>query len=273
MNERNRTSGQEGDLTMKIGISGTTAERAEQAARYGFDFMEIPLGKVRDLDQKTLTEIAARAKAAGVPIESAHGFFTPDVVLYGDRSVEEAVLAYCTKNYEISKLLGVKICVIGSGKARSVPEGMEKAEAETRFAALLGKMADRAMDFGISLAVEPLRYKETDLVNTLTDGIRIKRMADRKNVGCLVDFFHFFCNGENLADLDQLEPGELIHTHLARPNDDRCAPKAEDAPTLAKWAAKLKEIGYDRRVALECGWKPEFEDVAAEAAEQMRVFR
>ena len=256
---------------MKLGVCGM-ADMIEGAAKNGFSFLEVSMTKSRELGRAGLVDLRKKAEDAGLTIDSAVQFFAPTVRLYGTLEEQQA-LEYARFNFEVAEILGCPFCVIGSGKARAIPEGMAKEEAEEKFAAVLGKLGDISADFGISLAVEPLRYRETDLVNTLSDGIRVKRMADRKNVGCMVDFFHFHENGEELSEMDALLPGELRHVHLARPNPDRCAPRMEDVPVIAGWADKLRAIGYDGTVSIEGKWDPDFDSRVEEAGRAMAVFK
>ena len=257
---------------MKLGICGSEGQFAA-AAKNGFAYMDVPLTAVRQLTGDALRALRDKALARGLSMDCFVCFFGPEVTLYGGTKVQEAALEYATRNFEAVRSLGGSICCIGSGGARSAPEGMDRGQAEEELVALLQKLADRAADYGVSLAVEPLRPEETNMINTIADGIRIKRAVDRKNLGCLVDFFHAYSNGEPLSELDRLRPGELIHVHLARPNPDRCAPREEDTDTLTAWRDKLREIGYDGRVTLECVWKPDFDTAAAEAARVMRIFQ
>ena len=64
----------------------------------------------------------------------------------------------------------------------------------------------------------------------------------------------------------------LMHAHIARPNEDRLSPKAEDAEAVAGWAELLKGIGYDGAISLECRYK-NFEDDIKEARKYMEFFR
>ena len=257
---------------MKLGVCGGEGQLA-QAAKNGFDYMDVPLNGARRLTDDALRAMRDKARALGLSIDCFVCFFESEVTLYGGESVRAAALDYATRNFEVVRLLGGSVCCIGSGGARSVPAGMEPARAEEDLVTLLRMLADRAADYGISLAVEPLRPAETNLINTIADGIRIKRAVDRKNLGCLVDFFHAWSNGEELSELDELRPGELIHVHLARPNQDRMAPGRGDAEALTAWRDKLREIGYDRRVTLECRWPSDFDSALAEAAGVMQMFR
>ncbi|MBQ7565695.1 MAG: sugar phosphate isomerase/epimerase [Oscillospiraceae bacterium] len=254
---------------MKFGVCGKQPQFAAAAAA-GLDYIELPLAKIRDLDEGQLAQMREELKALSLPAECCNQFFSGAIALYGD---EAAALREAAETLRLAASFGAKIAVVGSGKARAVPEGMEKAEATDRFLRLMDRIGDMAADAGIEIAIEPLNYGETNFINTVTDCMTFCRTLGNKNVGCLVDFFHFYRNGETLDELDALRPGELLHAHLARPDPDRGAPQPEDDEVLAAWAAKLREIGYDRRLSLECGWAKQFDALIGPAVARLRPFR
>ena len=108
------------------------------------------------------------------------------------------------------------------------------------------------------------------MINTFEQGLALCRAAGVGNLGCLVDLYHFYKNGEDLSVFDDLEPGDLRHVHLARPDEDRRAPTEADAETLKLWAEKLKASGYDGRVSLECIWGDDFGGEAKTAAKILK---
>lgn len=254
---------------MKFGVCGKQPQFAAAAAA-GLDYFELPLAKIRDLDEGQLAQMRSELKDLSLPAECCNQFFHGATDLYGD---EAAVLRDAAENLTLATSFGCEIAVVGSGKARAVPEGMEKAEAEDRFLRIMDRVGSMAADHGIKIAIEPLNYGETNLINTVTECMEFCRRLGNANVGCLVDFFHFYRNGEDLNDLNKLRPGELLHAHLARPNPDRGAPQPEDDETLKAWAAKLREIGYDRRLSLECGWAKQFDALIGPAVARLRPFR
>ncbi|MBR5739162.1 MAG: sugar phosphate isomerase/epimerase [Lachnospiraceae bacterium] len=253
---------------MKLGISNP-ASKIEASAKAGFDYLELPLNQL-DVSPEALAALKARLSNAGIVLESFNCFFPGTLSLYGET---DPILAYAERQLNGAAALGAKLCVVGSGAARKIPEGMEKAAAEERFLCLLGKIGDLARAREIRLAIEPLNYGETNFINTVAEGRELCRKLAHPSVGCLIDFYHFWKNGESLADLDNFRPGELFHVHLARPNNDRGYPKAEDRDALASWASKLKAIGYDDRLTLECRFSDGFEEHAAEALSELQVFR
>ena len=242
------------------------------AAANGFSYAELPAVSLRGMTDSELSELRRNAGDLGIALETFCVFFGSGPDLYaGDPECRE-ILEYAEENFRIARSLGGSLMVIGSGRARSVPEGMERVRAEELLTHVLTKLSLRAEDHGLTLALEPLRFEETNMVNTVTEAATFVRAVGRPNFGCLVDFYHLYCAGESIDDLSLLRPGELIHAHLARPNPDRLPPKEEDAGTLKIWADKLREIGYNGRLTLECRWDPDIRSLIGGTAAALEVF-
>ena len=254
---------------MILGVCATDFP-CEAAAKNGFSYLEMSLSKVRALGGTELDEIRKKAESAGLTIDGCNCFFEKSFSLYG--ATEREILSYAEQNYDVVRRLRGEYCVIGSGQSRSVPEGMDPHQAEERFLNLMSLLAGKAKEYGIFLTVEPLRKSETNLINTLSDEIRFCRALNHPNVGCMVDLFHFFCNGEDLSEFDELRPGELRHVHLARPDASRSYPLAEDETVLRRWKSALQKAGYDGRISLECRWGEEKEKELETAGSAMKIF-
>ena len=96
-------------------------------------------------------------------------------------------------------------------------------------------------------------------------------MSGHPAVGVLVDFYHHWYNHDALDTLPDFA-GLLYHVHYGRPID-RCVPGPEDAETLARLAAVLKQCPNAERISLECSWKPDFDAAVTAAVPYMDVFR
>ena len=255
---------------MKIGICGG-AEVLPYATKCGFEYIEPAATVMRCKSNGELAAFCKQAEGSGLTVMSTNGFFPGDMKLYEITDAE--LLSYAARNYETANILGAKIMVVGSGAARSVPAGMEKGEAYERLIRIIDVIGKLAFEYGVTLAIEPLRYAESNMINTLAECIGFCREINRENVLCLLDLFHFYSNGEDLSDLYLLKPGELCHVHIARPDPDRRYPRKSDLPTHQKWADKLKSIGYSGGVSLECVRGAEFPDNAAEAGSTLKIFK
>ena len=254
---------------MKIGVC-SGIERAHIIKALGFDHIEENLFRIASLTDDEFEKTVCEYKKLDLPVYYFNCFFGGDISLYGDNSLD-AVRNYASGAIERAHRLGGKVCVIGSGKARALPDGVSREFAVRRFTEIVSVCADIADRYGMKIAIEPLNSKETNFINTVSEASGIVKATQRENVGSLIDFFHSFMEGE--GDGGVLNNADtLIHTHIARPNADRLSPRAEDEMTVAHWAELLSGIGYDGAISLECGYR-DFENDLKEAAKYMRYFK
>ena len=233
---------------MKIGVCGGIT-RSIIAKSLGYDYAEENLNKVAKMTDKDFSELVKAYEKLDFPVYSFNCFFGPENILFEDDSIAN-VKTYAEGAVARAKALGGSVCVVGSGKARNVNEGMDRAFCEQRFVDILSVCGEIAEKNGIILAIEPLSPKETNLINKVCEGADFARRSGSKNVGVLVDFFHFFMNNETDTGLVGCED-VLWHAHLARANVDRKMPSEEDIPTVAKWVDMLKAANYKGHISLE----------------------
>jgi len=240
---------------MRIGCVGT-ADRIEDIAKIGFDFVELSLKALLG-DEDKIQQMEALLKKTGLKAETFNCFFPKEVQLVG-AGVDKALIRKTTEdNIRLIQRFGGDLVVIGSGGARKIPEGYTKKDALESFGEALNNCCELCGKEGITVTVEPLRRSETNFINTIRDAMEMVDYLKNPYLSYMVDFFHFAVNGEDLADLDPLK-GKLKHAHLARPNEDRQPPVKEDEKTVRLWAEKLKELDYHDRLVFECRYQPDF---------------
>lgn len=110
-----------------------------------------------------------------------------------------------------------------------------------------GKTAAKA---GTNLLIEPLNRYETHLLRTLQDGVEICERVGNPHVKIMADFFHMSIEEENIAASIRKAGKHIAHVHLA--DSTRQLPGYGHTDFKAGFAA-LKEIGFDKYMALECG--------------------
>lgn len=256
---------------MKIGICGTPENWAE-IKKCGYDYAEGYFRGIAIAEKEAFEKMCRYQRDAALPVEAVNGIFGTDIPLYGGKETPSVIEDYADRGFYRAKTLGAQIAVFGSGAARRIPEGMEKERAKERFAEVLCLLGDMAKRSGMKLALEPLRYQETNFINTLQDGIEICEYAGHPNVGITLDFFHFYSNGESLESVPEAKK-YIWHTHLARPNPDRKIPTEADLAECRKWADTLREIGYDERISLEAVFDRDFLADCKQAHPTMEIFR
>lgn len=233
---------------MKLGVCGSLGT-AGIIKKCGFDFVEENFSRIAAMTDGEFAACAAGYEKLGVAVLSTNGFLPGGYVIY-DKTPGE-IIEYAARGMARAASLGVETVVIGSGAQRNIPAGAVREAYEEKFVKVLLSVADIAKGYGIKIAVEPLSRTETNLVNFVAEGAVIARATKRENVGTMVDFFHFFMNGDNESGLISASD-KLFHAHLARENPDRLMPTdISELPTLEKRAATLKSMGYGGNLSLE----------------------
>lgn len=244
---------------MRFGIC-TTPEHMEETAALGFDYIELAASSLLKLPQPVKEQICQ----APIPVETFNVLFPGDIRLING-TPDEDILAYLDSTFQLIHHLGGHLVVFGSGRSRSIPEGVPFSEAFARLITVTQMICDVAQTYGLQVAVEPLRYEETNIIHTLTEGALLMQAADRKNAGLLADLYHMCANHEALTQIDVVP--KLSHVHISAVG--RGVPVAEEAAYYQAFFDHLKASGYDGRVSIES----RIQDFPREAAAGLAVLK
>jgi sugar phosphate isomerase/epimerase len=249
---------------MKVGIC-TSLEKAPLAVDAGFDYVEL-----------AVSEICSREPwdpsiYSGLPIEACNLFFPGGVKLFSaDRSECFAVFSYLEKAKGRLDDIGVAVGVVGSGNQRRCPADVMfpyRGSFESDVwdgAGSAEEILARYLSIGTTLqgatllAPESLERSES---NVGVDCASFSRILKKHGVGYTADAYHLLKEweaegregGSNEPSKEfwtnQL-PHAPLHLHLAQ-LEGRRFPKPND-PMLTGFFNRLRELGYNERVSLEC---------------------
>lgn len=237
----------------------------------GYDYIELCFSDIAAEDDRRFLQAFEQTERCGIYAECLNGFFKPDIRLNGN--VDYGYIAdYAQRGFSRAQKLGGKIAVLGSGDSRRIPDGYDRRTAAAQFAKILNICGDIAGNYGMQIAIEPLRTEETNFINTVAQGIEMCTAAGNPHVKCLADFYHVYMNNEPLDTIENAA-GMLIHTHIARPDPDRNIPSPADLDGCRPWAQALKKNGYNGRMSLEGFYKPDFETALRAARPVLEMFR
>lgn len=244
---------------MKIGIC-TTSDKAEQALDCGADFFEISaVGEVNGITDESFENLKLRLSGMKIKPYSCNGLIAGNVRLCGRNTDFDLVTEYVEKSFKRLNDLGVKMLVFGSGAARAVPEGFSYETAYERLIQVGRIFSEIAARYGQTIAVEPLRRAEVNIINTVSDAAEYIRKVDRANIKLNADFYHMTENGENFEVLrDNREL--LAHIHVADRN--RNIIKSDDIDIVRGWGELLNDIGYEGSVSYEGAWTDDKDKLA-----------
>jgi len=250
---------------IRLGVC-TPIENAALLKSIGYDYIELGLSRVATMEESEYQELLAAVKASPLPVEAMNSMVPSDFSLCSDEGTGERIRAYLKKAFARAEELGVEIVVFGSGGARKMPPDMSESEGYRRLSQFLRVAARIAEDHYITIAIEPLRSAECNIINLVGDAQNLAGMTGFKNVAALADLYHMMQEGDYY---DYLDNGiGVIHTHIAE-MDNRTFPKASDpcAPEYQEFLSRLKKAGYDGRISIEA----RTDDLAADAVESFRL--
>ena len=234
---------------IRLGIC-TPVENAPLLKAIGYDYIELGLSRIAGMEEQEYQELLAAVTASPLPVETVNSMVPADFVLCSEEGTGEKIRAYLKKAFSRAEELGIRIAVFGSGAARTMPGDMSESEAYKLLSQFLRLAARIAEDHFITIAIEPLRSAECNIINLVSDAQRLASMTGARNIGALADLYHMMQEGDYY---DSLENGiGVIHAHIAE-MDQRGFPKLSDPcyPEYEEFFTLLKNSGYDGRVSIE----------------------
>ena len=118
-------------------IDGTGSEWIEKGQENGFDYVELPLAQMVDLNDKEFSSLKEKVGSSGLKCEACNNFFPASIRLTGNDVDYGKTEAYLDKALGRAAQLGVKVIVLGSPKSKNVPEGYPMDKAWSQLVELL----------------------------------------------------------------------------------------------------------------------------------------
>jgi len=210
-----------------------------------------------------------KLQRAALPIRACNGFFPADLKLVGPAADPPRALQYGRTAVARAGQARIGLLVLGSGKSRAVPAGFEPARAREQFIRLCRQLGPLAREHGVTVALEPLNRGETNLLNSVAEGVEFVDAIGDAGIQLLADFYHMAREHED-PDVIRKAGRRLRHCHVSEANR---APPGTTGQDFRPYFRALQAIGYTGRLSLECRWVklvPELVRARAALMEQMQ---
>ena len=234
-------------------------------ASIGYDFFEYSGGAALGPDKDA--EWWKRQKdlllSQPIPMRSCNGFIPGTFRLTGPKADHNPALDYAETALRRAEEVGVKTIVFGSSGARNVPgdftgpreQQPNLEEGVRQYTEFCRRLCRRVCDLrGVCVVIEPLRPKESNIINFVWQGVQICGDVGSPRLCQLADIFHMMMGRESAESI--VQAGDLLkHCHIASfdtrqfPGSD---PLTVDRPR--PYFDALRKIGYAGGVSCECGW-------------------
>jgi len=236
---------------MKFGACGG-ADLLPLLAHYGYDYIEMGVGgllKPND-DDAAFNTAFAQVQAGALPCLAVNCLLPASMKVVGPvvdgAALQHYVRTVCTR----AQRAGVPIVVFGSGGARAVPDGFDRARALTQLRAFCLMLGQTAAAHHVTIAIEPLCRRDCNMLTTVAEAAALVRAVQHPAIRLLVDAFHWTQEHETPAAL-VANADLLVHAHIAT-TAQRKAPGSEACDFSAFFAA-LRAARYDGTLSVEAG--------------------
>lgn len=235
---------------MEIGVC-TSIDKLDLLDGLGYDRLELHIGSISQMDEAELSSLKKQLEGRNIRVMSGncmlHGSLPQ---AYLDDGLEK-IGAYLAMVMPKLKYLGITTAVFGSGWHRRMPEDMAPEERRKIMGRLLTVMEAEARKNGITVAVEPLNRKETNMLLTTREAMSYILELQLPNLKLLVDLYHFCCEGESLDRIREYGP-YITHVHIVEPTG-RTFMRPGDGYDYKAFVKALRDVGYDGALMFEGG--------------------
>ena len=226
---------------------------AALVARGGYAYIEAGVRSLLlpDKPQESFETALRQFQDAGIPVPACNGFFPGDMKLVGPEPQTAAALLYAETTFERAARAGVRIIVLGSGGARRIPKGFDPGRAHGQFVTFCRQLAPRAQVHDVTVALEPLNRAETNLMNTVSEAVRVVDEIDHPSIRLVADLYHLLRENESATAIRKAGQ-RICHCHVAE--KEQRTPPGTVGDDFRPLFAALKSVGYRGRISVECRW-------------------
>jgi sugar phosphate isomerase/epimerase len=256
----------EQDRKVQVGYC-STLKNIDAAKAAGFDYFELGTSEIAALSDDEYEKAVTHIKQVGLPVPVTNLFLPAALKVTGPQIDRDQQMAYVKKAFARLSRLGTEIVVFGSGGARRIPDGFPKEDAFKQLVEFGKRIAPEARAHGLTIAIEPLRREETNIINSAAEGLELVTAIDDPNLQLMVDFYHLASEKED-PEIVVRARAHIRHLHMANPQG-RVFPLHWDEYDYAPFFAALGKIGYDKRISVEASAK----DFSGEAPQAIALLR
>jgi 2-keto-myo-inositol isomerase len=251
---------------MKLSFNGATTMKADlptdvrAAASAGFDYVEIWAAKLRVfLRQQSPNDLKNLFDENRIKPLSINSI---EHVTFRDAAAYAKIRAECEELSAIAAAIECPYVVVVPGKLP--PELTSSSDIIEESVRVLRELASIAERHGVALAFEFLGQKDCS-VQTLDLADEIVQNVNRRNIGLVIDSFHFYTGGSTIRMIEALDAKRLFIFHI---DDAEKLPREQltDAHRLLpglgilplkEIIAAFRRIGYDANASVEI-FRPEY---------------
>ena len=228
-----------------LAYKGQLIENIIKIARLGYDGVELAVRNPEQLNVHEIQNLLTDYKLHVPAIGTGQLFGEEGLSLTStDERIRQTAIERLKSHIELAAQLNA-IIIIGlvRGKIeRSIEESLEL------FKTSLLELLQYGEQFKVNFAIEPINRYETNLINTVKEGLEFVEKIGKNNLGLLLDTFHMNIEEPSITESIKLVNKKLFHFHVADSN--RWYPGAGHID-FKQILSALETINYDGYLSAE----------------------
>jgi sugar phosphate isomerase/epimerase len=250
-------------------FKGSFLENIARIARIGYDGVELAIRDPASIDLNMLKSALWEAGLVVPAIGTGQAYGEEGLSFTAsDPSTRTAAITRIKNQIRLAAELDAAVIL---GLIRGVtPAGIAQENAMEWLVEALEICAGFAADYGVRLALEPINRYETDLINTIDQGLALVHRVGADALGLLPDTFHMNIEEVSIEKSIAKAASRIFHFHVADSN--RWYPGAGhlDFPNIL---SVLKDINYQGYVSAETLPYPDTMTAAEQGLAHLRASR
>ncbi len=233
-------------------------QQCATAAALGYDALEVAPFTLADnpmqISDAQALQFRRTAEDAGLRISGLHWLLVAPTglsIVSDQQPVRDRTVGVMRRLVELCALMGGKYLVHGSPKQRSVPPGSSREHALERATGCFAQVAVKAHASNVVYCIEPLSSRETDLINTVAEAVRIVDHVNSPGLKTMID-----CSAAGQVEQEAIEvlmarwmpSGHIAHVQVNDPNRRGPGQGDMDFAPIVQTVLRLEASGEYRGV-------------------------
>ena len=184
----------------------TPLKDIDAARAAGFEYLELGTSEIAALSDTDFEAAVERIRQVGLPTRVTNLVLPATLKVTGPRSIGTQQMLYVKKAFARLSRLGTKIVVFGSGGARACRTDFPEMTPSSSSSSSAVESRPEARSHDITIAVEPLRRQETNIINSASEGLELVEAVNDPNFQLMIDFYHLASEQEDPAIVLRASP-------------------------------------------------------------------
>jgi sugar phosphate isomerase/epimerase len=230
-------------------------------ARAGYDCAELHVKEIMAFDEAGYKNALGKLRSCGIPAEVFDNPIPLDSRV-ADPSFDLGFYRdFLEKAADRTAEMGARYFVFGNGKARSLPTEGDIAGAAKKFDDFFSMLLQIAAQRNITVLIEPLGKKLSNIVNNLPEAIAFIKKFGAANLKTFIDYRYMVELNRPLSDIVEYEP-YIKHVHIDNPLTifpERVVPRLDDGFNYSPFLDALKKISFKEIISIEASVFKDYE--------------